>query len=452
MVLAVAEEARRIFELQAEYKWEVKASTLERRKETLRRLRAVIVTRAGDIQAALTEDLVKPGGESASEVESVVRAIDEAVENLSGWAQPVLLQPSPGFEGTEPAIVYEGRGVCLIFDPWNLPFQLLFEPLVPALAGGNTAILKPNEVTPTVARVSADIVRAVFDERDVAIFVGGVEVANILLELPVDHIFFTGSPAVGKIVMAAAAKHLATVTLELGGKCPAIVDGTHDLAESAQLVAFGRHLNGGQVCLAPDHVWVRAEVKDPFLQHYNAWIDEHLYRDGQLDPGAISHIVDERNLQRVLSYIEDARERAAAIVRGGDRSSIAADLIEPTIIIDSPLDSQVMTQEIFGPVLPVQTFTEVSEVIDYLRRGQKPLAMYVYSDDSDFIDSILEGTSSGGATINGFATHIGESQLPFGGVNHSGMGRYHGIHGFKEFSNERSIVRHVTPQAAPRGS
>jgi aldehyde dehydrogenase (NAD+) len=440
----VGVEAGRIFQLQAEYKWEVKASSLERRKEKLRLLRAEILTRASDIQAALTQDLGKPAGESAGEVESVKKAIDQALENLDAWAQPVRLEPSPEFEGSEPMIACEARGVCLIFGPWNLPFQLLFEPLVPAIAAGNTAILKPNEVTPAAARVSVDIVRAVFDEREVAIFEGGVDVANILLDLPVDHIFFTGSPAVGKVVMAAAAKHLATVTLELGGKCPAIVDGTHDVAESARLVAVGRHMNGGQVCLAPDHVWVRSEVTEQFLKHYNAWIDEHLYRDGRLDPTATSHIVDERNMARVLSYLDDAKERKATIVRGGDRSPIVDDMIEPTIIADAPVDSQVMTQEIFAPVLPVQTFTDADEIIGYVRQRPKPLAIYVFSDDTNFIDRILQGTSSGGATINGFATHIAESRLPFGGVNHSGMGRYHGIHGFKEFSHQRSIVHHVT--------
>jgi aldehyde dehydrogenase (NAD+) len=439
----VAEQARRVFELQSDYKWNVKASSLVRRKEKLRRLRAEILSRASDIQAALAKDLAKPDDESASEVASVVKAIDEALDNLDRWAEPAPIQPSPGFEGTNPTICYEARGICLIFGPWNLPFQLLFEPLVPALAAGNTAILKPNELTGAVSGLSAEIVRTVFDQREVAIFEGGVDVANMLLNLPVDHIFFTGSPAVGKIVMAAAAKHLATVTLELGGKCPAIVDGTHNLEETAQLVAFGRHLNGGQVCLAPDHVWVRAEVRDQFLKHYGAWVEEHLYRDGRLDPAASSHIVDERNMERLLSYLKDAKEKKATVVRGGDRSTTAEDMIEPTIIVDAPLNSKLMTQEIFGPVLPVQSFTDASEVIDYVRHGQKPLAMYIYSDDADFVDRILEGTSSGGVTVNGFATHIGESRLPFGGVNHSGMGRYHGVYGFKEFSNARSIVRHV---------
>ena len=444
------QETARVFRLQAEYKWTAKRSPLEERKGRLRQMRAEILNRADDVQAALAADLGKPPGASyAPEVESMIKAIDEAVDNLDGWAQPSTFEPSIGLEGSEPMVQYEARGVCLIFGPWNFPFQLLLEPLVPALAAGNTAIMKPNELAPTVSAVSAEIIRAVFDEREVAVFEGGVDLADTLLRLPVDHIFFTGSPAVGRIVMAAAAQHLATVTLELGGKCPAIIDGTHDLGESARLVAFGRHLNGGQACLVPDHAWVREEVRDEFLDHYNQWIDDNLYRDGELNPAATSHIVDERNLTRVLSYIDDARDRGAHILRGGHRASTAPKMIEPTIVLDSPLDSQLMTEEIFGPVLPVATFRHSAEVIDYLRHRPKPLAMYIFSDSPGFVDDVLAATSSGGVTVNGFATHVTETCLPFGGVNHSGTGRYHGIHGFREFSHERAIVRHPSP---PNGS
>jgi aldehyde dehydrogenase (NAD+) len=226
--------------------------------------------------------------------------------------------------------------------------------------------------------------------------------------------------------MAAAAKHLATVTLELGGKCPVIIDGTHDIAEAAALVANGRHSNSGQLCLSTDHAWVSSDHLPEFLEHYNAWIDANLYRNGRLDPAATSHIVDERNLLSILAYVEDARERGARIVRGGHCAAVADDMIEPTIVIDAPLDSKIMTEEIFGPVLPIQVYTERDEVLQYIRRHPKPLAMYIFSDEPSFVDALIAGTSSGGATVNGFATHIAESRLPFGGVNNSGTGRYHG--------------------------
>ncbi len=448
--MATSDEAQRIFDLQREYKWTAKTSSPQVRKAKLSRLRGEIVDRAADIQGALSQDLAKPAGEPyAPEVHSMLTAIDDAVEHLEEWTSPVVVEPSPQFgPRIAPTVEYEARGVCLIFGPWNMPFQLLLEPLVPAIAAGNTAILRPNELTPSVAKISVEIVQAVFDEREVAIFGGGVDIANMLLELPVDHIFFTGSPAVGKIIMTAAAKHLSTVTLELGGKCPAIIDGTHDAVETAALVARGRHLNSGQLCLATDHAWVSRDHLPEFLAHYNAWIDANLFRNGQLDAAATAHIVDERNLLRILGYVEDARERGARIARGGHRAAVADDMIEPTIVLDAPLDSKIMTEEIFGPVLPVQPYSDLEEVLGYVRRHPKPLAMYIFSDEPAFVDAVIAGTSSGGVTVNGFATHIGESRLPFGGVNNSGTGRYHGVHGFREFSNQRAIVRHL-PATAP---
>ena len=441
----VAARADRVSALQSEHKWHAKVSSLAERKRLLRRFREAVLARAADIETAVISDLPQqrtPDG--PWQVTSLTSAIDQTLDDLDDWARPLQVQASPDLPDTEPSVLYEARGVCLIFGPWNVPFHLLFEPMVAAIAAGNTAILKPNALTPATAQISAEIVRAAFDEREVALFEGGVDVAETLLALPVDHIFFTGSPAVGKIIMAAAAQHLTTVTLELGGKSPAIVDGTHDLAETARAVAAGRHANGGQLCFAVDYVWISEEVREEFLTHYNAWIDQNLYADGQLDPAAMTHIVDEGNVRRVLSLVDDARGRGAAILRGGRRAPGHPDMIEPTIVVDAPLDSRIMTQEIFGPVLPVQTFTDRAEVLEQIQRGPKPLAMYVYSDDDDFVAEMLAGTSSGGVTVNGFSTHVAEYRIPFGGVNHSGTGRYHGIHGFREFSNPRSVVRHLS--------
>jgi aldehyde dehydrogenase (NAD+) len=443
----VAVEARRIFNLQSAHKWQAKTSSLEHRKQLIRALRDVVIARAADIEDAIIEDLPQPRHHPMPrEVEFLVAAAEDALRNLDDWARPIEVEPSSYFPNTSPSVVFEGRGVCLIFGPWNMPFLLVLEPLVAALAAGNTAILKPNSMTPRTAAICADIIRETFDERIVAIFEGGVEVAETLLELPVDHIFFTGSPAVGKIVMAAAARHLASVTLELGGKSPAIVDGTHDIADTAQLVAAGRHTNGGQMCFAVDYLWVHESVKDRFLAEYNAWVDANLFVDGELDPDSMPHIIDERNLARVLGLVDDARSRGATILRGGVRSVTQPDMIEPTVILGAPLDSELMTNEIFGPVLAVQTFVDLTTVLRHIQQAPKPLAMYIYSDDRAFVDSVLDNTSSGGVTVNGFGTHVGEYGIPFGGVNHSGTGRYHGIHGFREFSNQRSVVRHHADQ------
>ena len=344
---------------------------------------------------------------------------------------------------------YEARGVCLVFGPWNVPFHLSIEPTVAALAAGNTVMVKPNRLTPSTARVLGEVVRGVFDERLVAAFDGGDEVANLLLDQPVDHIFFTGSPTVGKIVMAAAARHLTTVTLELGGKCPAVVDGTHDLAETARLVGEGRHVNGGQICFVVDHVWVQGDVSDAFLSEYDQWIEANLTVGGAVDPAAATPIIDQQNTDRVMSLIEDARTRGARVVRGGRLVAGQPHLIEPTVILDAPLDSRVMTEEIFGPVLPIQTFEDTTDLLDRVRAAPKPLALYVFSDDEEFVSNVLAGTSSGGVTVNGFGTHVSEPQIGFGGVNNSGTGRYHGVWGFREFSNPRAIVRHhQTPTTA----
>jgi len=356
--------------------------------------------------------------------------------------QPDSWEPSPWLPGTRPSVEYEARGVCLVLGPWNVPFHLSVEPTVAALAAGNTVIVKPNSLTPSTAQVLGEVIGEVFDEQLVAAFDGGDDVANLLLDLPVDHIFVTGSPRVGKIVMAAAARHLSTVTLELGGKCPAIVDGTHDLADTARLVGEGRHVNGGQICFAVDHVWVRRDVIDAFLGEYDSWIDANLLVDGAVDQAAATPIIDQRNADRVLGLIEDARARGARVVRGGRLVSGHPRLIEPTIILDAPLDSRVMTEEIFGPVLPIQTFDDTTDLLFRVREAPKPLALYVFSDDDDFVSTVLAGTSSGGVTVNGFGTHVSEPKIGFGGVNNSGTGRYHGVWGYREFSNPRAIVRH----------
>ncbi|HEU5483776.1 MAG TPA: aldehyde dehydrogenase family protein [Microlunatus sp.] len=437
------EDVERAFALQSEYKWTAKNSSVSERMEHLRRLRSELRARAADIEAAVIADLPQPQTpDEPREVTWSSGAIDQTLEGLEEWVRPQVLEPSPWLPGTVPSVEYEARGVCLIFAPWNLPFLLAIEPMVAAVAAGNTVMLKPNSLTPATAEVLAEIIRAVFDEHLVAVFEGGDEVADLLLDQPVDHIFFTGSPKVGRIVMAAAARHLASVTLELGGKCPAIVDGSHDLADSARLIGEGRHANGGQICFAVDHVWVRSDVLEAFLTEYDDWVDTHLLADGGVDPSAVTHLIDQRNTDRVLGLVDDARSRGARVLGGGGLVVGQSRLIEPTVILDAPLDSKVMTEEIFGPVLPIQTFDETDDLLQQVRSAPKPLALFVYSDDEAFVTAVLAGTSSGGVTVNGWGSHVSEPKVGFGGVNNSGSGRYHGIWGFREFSNPRAVVRH----------
>ena len=427
-----------VFAAQRAHKWIVKNSTADERKAKLLRLRKAVRASADAIRRALQADLRKPEAEAAGEIGSVENDINDALEHTESWMTPIEVTPAAMFQRARARITYEARGVCLVFGPWNFPFQLLFEPLVPIIAAGNTAILKPNELAPATSQVSAQIIRETFDEREVAVFEGGIELANELLALPVDHVFFTGSPKVGRVVMGAAARHLASVTLELGGKCPVVLDETTDLAAAAATIAAARCYNSGQVCLCPDVVWVPESKRDSLVAHLNDAVRAALYRDGKLDKTLFGRMVDRRNFERVKGYLEDAKARGAKVAFGG--TTEADDLtIHPTVLIDVPAEARIMREEIFGPILPVLGYQQPAEVCAAVQGGGKPLAMYVYSNDPGFVDTILKNTSSGGVTVNGWAMHWFEPQLPFGGVNESGIGRYHGIHGFREVSHERSV-------------
>jgi len=452
---ATRHEIERVFALQREHRWVAKKSDASRRRELLERLRAAVIDHREEAIHALHADLGKPRGAGEAEVAVVLDAIDQATAHLGGWMQPEDRGESAEFPGARRRVIREARGVVIVFGPWNFPFQLLFEMLVPTLAAGNVAMVRPNEMCPATSRISAEVIRAAFEERDVAVFEGGVEVANAMLDMPIDHVFFTGSPTVGKIVMAAAAKHLASVTLELGGKCPVIIDGTTDLHAAAELVSEGRHFNSGQICLATDHVWIRREAHDEFLRHYLEILDRRYFRDGSFDPSTTSRMVDERNAARVRGYIDDAVERGATLLRGG--RSADERTIEPTVLLNVSRDARVMQEEIFGPVLPLLPYDDISEVVEALRDGDKPLALYLFSADEELVEHVLQATSSGGVTVNGWASHWGDYTLPFGGVGHSGSGRYHGVHGFHELSHERPVIVHpatddsVLPAWSTRG-
>lgn len=300
-------EAERLFTLQREHRWVAKRSNASHRRESLNRLKEAITDHAEEVIAALYDDLGKPPRSSKiAELGTVLHDIDEAVARLDEWMAPTRVQPAARLGvDTRAEIRYEGRGVVLLFGPWNFPFSLVFQPLVPIVAAGNTCIVKPNELAPATSDVTARIIRSVFDERHVAVLEGGVDVAEQLLDLPVDHVFFTGSPAVGKIVMAKAAQHLASVTLELGGKCPAIIDSATDLSKAVQTIAFGKHENTGQICLAPDHVWVHEDLRDQFVAQYLEWVSANIPAE------RVGRLVNSRNAERVRAYVADAVLRGA---------------------------------------------------------------------------------------------------------------------------------------------
>ena len=443
-------EIERVFALQRARQYEVKTSTAAQRRDKLARLKAVVLAHEGAICDAIYADLRRPRAVALSaEVHATVAEIEDAIACLDEWMAPTDVESSPHFAGMKARVVREARGQVLVLGPWNFPVGLVLQPIVPAIAAGNCVIAKPNELAPHCSAVVAKILRKAFDESDLAVFEGGVDLANQLLRLPFHHVFFTGSPRVGRTVMAAAAKHLASVTLELGGKSPVVIDEGVNLQDAALKIARGRAVNAGQLCLAPDHVWVRRGVLDEFVEHLRVAFQAAFYVDGKLNADAIGKIIDDRNFDRVFGYIHEAVERGAMVVCGGGGDAPQR-IIEPTVLVDVPLDARVMEDEIFGPVLPVLGFDDLSEVLDYMQSHGKPLAAYVFSPDAEFIDRFIANTSSGGVTVNGVILHAAETRLPFGGVNESGIGRYHGVHGFRELSHERAVL--VCPSSGLGGS
>ena len=438
-VQGVFAEIERVFALQQSHQWETKASTAEQRKEKLRKLKSAVEAHADEIVAAVMQDTRKPEGEiKVTEILGVIGNIQKNIDNLDEWMKPVEVVPSQN-KNDKARIVHEARGVCLILGPWNFPLGLTMGPLAAAVAAGNCCMVKLTDLCPATARVAAKIIKQAFDEKEVALFEGGVDVATALLEQPFSHIFFTGSTRVGKLVMAAAAKNLATVTLELGGKSPVIVDEGADVKKVAGDLAAAKQFNGGQACISPDYVFVKEPQKGALIEEFRAKVKQNLYRDdGTIKKESIAQIVNDQNFARIKKLFDDAVAKGAKVAVGGTLEQ-ADRTIHPTMLTDVTPDMQILQEEIFAPIVPVVTYKNIDEVIQHISGRGKPLALYLYSNNQDNIDKVLSRTSSGGVTINGFFSHYLESQLPFGGVNQSGMGSYHGVFGFRAFSHERAI-------------
>lgn len=438
----LADDIRRVFALQQAHQWEAKASSAEVRKAKLARLKAAVEAHADAIIAAVLKDTRKPVGEiRVTEVLNVTGNIQRNIDNLDAWMAPTEVTPSLN-PADRAQIIYEARGVCLVLGPWNFPLGLALGPVAAAIAAGNTCIVKLTDLCPATARVAATIIREAFDEKDVALFEGDVSVATALLDLPFSHIFFTGSPRVGKIVMAAAAKHLTTVTLELGGKSPVIVDDGADIGKVAAQLAAAKQFNGGQACISPDYVFVKEAQKAALIEGFAASVRANLYGDdGQLKKDGIAQVVNQANFDRVKSMFDDAVAKGATVAVGGTFE--AEDLtIHPTMLTDVTPQMTILQDEIFAPVIPVMTYESLDQAIGYIEARDKPLALYIYSPDENVVETVLARTSSGGVTVNGVFSHYLENNLPFGGVNTSGMGSYHGYFGFKCFSHERAVYRH----------
>lgn len=431
---------RETFLLQKAHSLTLRVSEAGERKNKLRKLKSIIESNEPRIFAALQKDLGKSEFEAAlSEVYLVYSEINYALKHLQRWMEPKkAAAPLTGLV-TRNRIYYEPKGVALIISPWNYPFQLLMSPLVSAIAAGNCVMLKPSEISSETSNLLADMISENFDPQEVACFEGDATVATELLELPFDHIFFTGGTEVGKVVMAAAAKNLSTVTLELGGKSPVIIDEDTDLENAANKIIWGKFINAGQTCIAPDYVLIRSSVQEEFLRLARQSLQDLYYTSDEIDRKSYGKIINSRHYHRLHDMLTDALSQGAEIAAGGN-SNEAALTLEPAILINVNVGSRIMKEEIFGPILPLVNYTDIAEAINFINERPKPLALYIFSRNNNLVEGVIKQTSSGGVTVNDIAIHFANSALPFGGVGASGMGSSHGFHGFKAFSHERAVT------------
>ncbi len=419
-------------------------TTYKQRIKKLNALKnAVENTYRDNIKQALYDDFKKPFTESdLTEIYQVVGEIKHAKSHLKSWMKKQKVDTPIALIGSSSWFQYEPKGVCLIISPWNFPLNLTFGPLVSAIAAGNTVMLKPSEMTPNISVVMGEIVKDLFDENEVALIEGDVELSKELLKLPFNHIFFTGSPAVGKIVMKCAAEHLTSVTLELGGKSPTIVDKSANLKSAAQKIAWGKFINNGQICVSPDYLLIHEAVKDAFLDEFKNKI-QSFFTDNASESESYSRIVNQRHFKRLKAHLDNARQHNASIDFGGGTNS-NDNYIDPTVISNLPEEASLLQEEIFGPILPIRTYKTIDEAINYINSKEKPLALYIYSKNKKLVNQVIKNTRAGSTCINNNVVQYSNHNLPFGGTNNSGIGKSHGVFGFQEFSNMRSILKQHT--------
>lgn len=436
-----------VFEKQKKHQYLVASSTAKERKEKLKKLKnAVETTFRQDLRDAMWADFHKSKQEvDLSEIFVVTSEIKHALHHLSQWMSNQKVGTPMAMMGSTSYIKYEPKGVCLIISPWNFPINLTFGPLISAVAAGNTVIIKPSELTPHTSAVIKNIIESIFEVEEVAVFEGGTETSVQLLELPFNHIFFTGSPAVGKIVMTAAAKNLCSVTLELGGKSPTIIDASANIKSAAKRIAWGKFFNSGQICIAPDYIFVHESKKDEFVKETKKIVTTFFGKDAEKS-NDYTFVVNQKHTNRLKGLLDNAISNGAKVLMGGNLDP-GKNFIEPTILADIPNNSEIMNQEIFGPLMPLISFSENQEVIDYIKQGEKPLALYIFSNNNKNINYFLDNTRAGGTCINNNAVHFFNNELPFGGSNNSGIGKSHGHFGFLEFSNARAVLRQHVPGA-----
>jgi len=409
-----------------------KTKEIDFRVQQLNRLKQAVVEYKTAILEALKKDLYKPEFETYATEIGVVKEIDYALKNIKSWVKPkkaaIPLEQMPASGRIYP----EPLGVVLIIGPWNYPFQLIISPLVGVIASGNCAILKPSEIAPHTSKVVADLIQKNFDSAYITVVEGGAEVSKQLLAEKFDHIFFTGGTAIGKIVMEAAAKHLTPVTLELGGKSPCIVDTDINIEHTAKRITWGKFINAGQTCIAPDYLLVNTKIKSELLSNIKKCILE-FYGDAAKSAD-YARVINSKHFSRLGEFLKDGK-----VIIGGETHPDEC-YIAPTVIDDISLEMPVMQEEIFGPILPVIEYSDLTEAIAIINEKPKPLALYLFSRNKDIQQQVLQATSSGGVCINDTVMQVGVSTLPFGGVGDSGIGKYHGKASFDTFTHYKSVL------------
>lgn len=405
------------------------------RMEQLNKLRTALIAKEDEIIKALQQDLNKSEQESFStEIGIVYKELSYVMKNLHKWAKPRRVKTALTHIGSRGEIHPEPYGTVLIISPWNYPWQLAISPLIGAMAAGNTAIIKPSELTPSVSALITSMIKDTFSDQYVAVVEGGPDTSTSLLKQPLDYIFFTGSTNIGKVVMQAAAKNLIPVTLELGGKSPCIVHKDAPLKLTARRIVFGKFTNAGQTCVAPDYLLVHESIKEPLLKHMKEAITE-FYGDSPLMNSEYGRIVSEKHFLRLSDFLSNGS------LRHGGKCDASKLLIEPTLLDDITWEMPVMEDEIFGPIFPILTYDHLDEVISSVNNRPKPLALYLFTQDSQVQRKVLSEISFGGGCVNDTLMHLATPHLPFGGVGESGMGSYHGKHSFETFSHMKSILR-----------
>jgi coniferyl-aldehyde dehydrogenase len=432
---------RLIFEMQRAASRSIPAPTFERRRAALERLRDLVRTNATAIASAISADF---GGRSKNETELLeivptLSAIRHTRRCLRSWMRPERRPVDIAFQPARAWVRYEPLGVVGIVAPWNYPLLLTITPVLDAIAAGNRAMLKPSELTPRFSELLRVIIAERYDPSEIAVITGGVEIARSFTSLPFDHLFFTGSTEVGRQVMRAAAENLTPVTLELGGKSPAIVCPDYPVEKAARSIAFGKFLNAGQTCIAPDYVLVPSERCEAFAHHvlaeatraYPAIAGNHDY----------TSIIREQHRTRLNGAIDEARAAGATILSHADANANVEGKLVPTVVLNAPVDGVLLREEIFGPILPVVPYQSLDDALAFINARSRPLALYCFTHDRQRRAFVLARATSGGVTLNGTLLHIAQDALPFGGVGASGMGAYHGRDGFRRMSHARAVYQ-----------